>query len=107
MKYRVSLVLYAGIWMMIILMAFVMQVIPLLLIITMINMSLGVTSPVALIALPAALFGAIVLVCMKAERRRKAWRPVPVQAAAQRLQVTPMENDNGMRLTEMRRRWLY
>lgn len=108
MKHRTSLIFYAAVWMAIVVLAFFMQAIPLLLIITMINMSLGVTSPVALIALPAALFGTVVLVCMRASRRRRSRRPAPVRVDEQRRKVmTAMQNDGGLRLTELRRRWLY
>lgn len=107
MKYRPSLILYASMWLVIVLLAFAMQAIPMLLIITMVNMALGVTSPAALIALPAALFGTVVLLCIRAERRRRNWRPAPVDVHEQRHQVLAMENDFGMRVTELRRRWLY
>lgn len=107
MKYRTSLVLYAAMWIAIVLLAFFMQVIPLVLVITVVGMAFGVTSPVALIALPLALFGTVVILCRRAERRRGNVRPDYFIASEQRYNAMALENDNGMRLTELRRRWLY
>jgi hypothetical protein len=107
MKYRTSLVLYAAMWVGIVLLAFFMQVIPLLLLITMVGMAFGVTAPAALIALPITLFGTVVIFCVRAERKKKTVRPDYFIANEERHRVMAMENDSGMRLTEMRRRWLY
>ena len=106
MKYRKSLVLYAAMWIGIVLIAFVMQAIPLLLMITMVNMAFGISSPAALVALPVALFGAVVFACVRAERQRRDWRQ-PVDGGEQRRQLAAVQEDGGLRLTEIRRRWFY
>jgi hypothetical protein len=56
-----------------------MQVIPLLLILTMFNLAIGISSAATLIAVPVALLGALLLAFVHAERRRRKWRPSPVR----------------------------
>ena len=107
MNYRTGKILYAAMWIGVVAVAFMFQVIPLLLVLTLLAMALGLTSPVALVALALALFGEVVLLCVRAEKKRGARRPMPFRSDEQRLPVMPMQHDNGMRLTEMRRRWLY
>ncbi|MEX2618193.1 MAG: hypothetical protein WD767_19060 [Alphaproteobacteria bacterium] len=107
MNSRTARILHAAMWIGVIAVAFVFQVIPLLLVLTLLGMALGFPSPVAIVALPLALFGAVVLLCVRAEKRRGARRPMPFRSDEQRLPLLPMEHDNGLRLTEMRRRWLY
>ncbi len=99
MKYTTATILHAGLWIAVIAIAFMFQVIPLLLVLLLLGMALGISSPVALVALPLALFGAIIALCVRAERRRRAWRPMPVRTDEQRLQIMPMQHDNGLRLT--------
>ena len=107
MKLRTMTILHAAMWIGVVAIAFMFQVIPLLLVLILLAMALGISSPVALIALPLALFGTIVMLCVRAEKKRAARLPMPFRTDAQRLPVMPLQHDNGLRLTEMRRRWLY
>ena len=100
-------ILHAAMWIGVIAIAFMFQVIPLLLVLTLLGMALGISSPVVLVALPLVLFGMIVVLCIRAERKRRNRRPMVFRSDTQRLQLMPMRHDNGLRLTEMRRRWLY
>ncbi|MGY8958730.1 MAG: hypothetical protein ACKVKG_04215 [Alphaproteobacteria bacterium] len=62
---------YVCLWAGVFLLAFVMQVVPFLLILTMINLAFGVSSTTTLIILPVALFGMICLSALAVERNRK------------------------------------
>ncbi|PPR22166.1 MAG: hypothetical protein CFH40_01407 [Alphaproteobacteria bacterium MarineAlpha10_Bin3] len=79
MHHRYATILHAAIWVVVIILAFVMQVMPLLLILTLFNMALGISSAAALIAVPIALLGTLLLAFSLAERRRRKWRPSPVR----------------------------
>ena len=107
MNSRTVKILHAAMWIGVIAVAFMFQVVPLLLVLTLLGMAFGLTSPVALVALPLARFGAVVLLCVRAEKKRGDRRPMPFRSDEQRLRFMPMQHDNGLRLTEMRRRWLY
>ncbi len=59
------------IWTAVFLLAFFMQVLPFLLILTLINIAFGVSSTVVLVVIPIALFGMICLAGVAVERNRK------------------------------------
>lgn len=62
---------YGLIWAVVFLLAFFMQVVPFLLILTLINISFGVSSTVMLTLIPITLFGMICLAAIVVERNRK------------------------------------
>jgi hypothetical protein len=65
----VSKVLQFGLWMMIVAIAFFMQVVPFLLVLTMFNLAIGVTSGAALILIPVVAFGMFFFACWIASRK--------------------------------------
>jgi hypothetical protein len=62
---------YICLWVGVFLLAFVMQVVPFLLILTMVNLAFGVSTTATLIILPVALFAMICLSALAVERNRK------------------------------------
>jgi hypothetical protein len=77
MQHGVSVVAQAVLWVLVVVFALIMQVIPLLLILTLFNMAIGISSTTMLIVIPFALFGSIFAACSIAERRRRAFLPSP------------------------------
>ncbi len=107
MRHRISLIVSAAIWVVVIILAFVMQVIPLLLILTMFNMAVGISSGAVLIAVPAALLGTLLLAFGYAERQRRKWRPSPVRVdEARHRQMTLNKAPRGHE-RDFPRRWLF
>ena len=111
MQFRYASILHTAFWVVVIILAFVMQVLPLLLILTLFNMAVGVSSGVVLIAIPIALFGTLLLAFSFAEKRRRKWRPSPVRVDEVRHQQltrkqVAMRQGPG-RAPDMRRRWFY
>lgn len=78
MNYSVSTIAQAVIWIGIVTLALIMQVMPLLLILTLFNIAVGVSSTAMLIVIPAALFGMLLVACSIAENRRKDRLPPPL-----------------------------
>ncbi|MGB0553988.1 MAG: hypothetical protein ACPGQV_15705 [Alphaproteobacteria bacterium] len=70
--------LNAGLWILIVFLAFFMQVMPFLLVLTLINISFGVSSEVALILIPVVLFGMLVGGCVYASGRARNKLPAPL-----------------------------
>ena len=70
--------LNVGLWVTIVLLAFFMQVMPFLLVLTLINISFGVSSEVALILIPAVLFSMLVAACIYASSRSRNKLPAPL-----------------------------
>ena len=68
----------ASIWIGIVVFALIMQVMPLLLILTLFNIAVGISSTAMLVIIPTALFGMIFLACSIAEKRRKDKLPAPL-----------------------------
>lgn len=81
MNQRAFSILQIAFWAAVVLFAFAMQVIPFLLILTMINIAFGVSSTAMLLIIPTALFGMIISTCLIVERHRKRnWmKYVPAQ----------------------------
>lgn len=77
MNHSVAAMAEAGIWIVIVVLALIMQVMPLLLILTLFNMAVGISSTAMLVIIPIALFGMIFVACSIAEKRRKAKLPAP------------------------------
>ncbi len=75
-----STVVQAGAWVVIVLLALIMQVMPLLLILTLFNIAVGVSSTTVLVIIPVALFGMLLVACSVAEQRRKRALPPPLPA---------------------------
>lgn len=75
---RASTVLQAGLWVVILLFAFFMQVVPFLLVLTMLNLAIGVSSGVALVLIPAAAFGMLSVACWVATKRTRNLLPDPL-----------------------------
>ncbi len=76
MQRRTAAVLELGFWVMIVTLAFIMQVIPFLLVLTIFNLAIGVSSATALVIIPIAAFGMLSLACWFAtQRTRRRWAP--------------------------------
>lgn len=71
-------ILNAILWMVIVCLAFFMQVMPFLLVLTLVNISFGVSSGVALVLIPAVLFGMLVAACVYASTRTRRKLPAPL-----------------------------
>ena len=67
----ISRLLHAGLWITILVIAFFMQVVPFLLVLTMLNLAIGITSGVALVIIPIAAFGMLSFACWIATRRTR------------------------------------
>ena len=80
MNYSAVHIAEASIWILIVVFALIMQVMPLLLILTLFNIAVGVSSTTVLIIIPIALFGMIFVACSIAQKRRKAKLPAPLPA---------------------------
>lgn len=78
MDHSVSAIVQAIAWIGIVILALVMQVMPLLLILTLFNIAIGVSSTAMLIIIPVALFGMLFVACSIAEKRRKEQLPPPL-----------------------------
>ncbi len=87
MNSTVMNILNMGLWVTIVLLAFFLQVMPFLLVLTLINISFGVSSEVALILIPAVLFAMLVAACTYASSRsrNKLPAPLPVYRTVNRL----------------------
>ncbi|MBT5109929.1 MAG: hypothetical protein HOM25_14720 [Rhodospirillaceae bacterium] len=92
-RFTLSDLIHGLIWTVVFLLAFFMQVVPFLLILTLINISFGVSSTVMLIVIPVALFGMICLAAIVVERnRKKNWiKHLPPPPARQSTFVTMKE----------------
>lgn len=75
---RVSGVLQVVLWFVILIIAFFMQVVPFLLVLTMLNLAVGITSGTALILVPAAAFAMLSFACWIATRRTRNMLPEPL-----------------------------
>tara|TARA_B100000676_G_scaffold293780_1_gene330944 strand:- start:2758 stop:3075 length:318 start_codon:yes stop_codon:yes gene_type:complete len=62
----------------IVLLAFLMQVMPFLLVLTLINISFGISSSLALIVIPAVLFAMLITACIYAGVRARNKLPMPL-----------------------------
>lgn len=103
-------VLQVGLWMLILVFAFFMQVIPFLLVLTMFNLAVGISSGVALILIPAAAFGMLSLACWVATKRTRNVLPAPLPQPGY---VAPYGDSNAdaqtthQRLIPLLRRWRF
>jgi hypothetical protein len=78
MQRRGTAVLELGFWVMIVTLAFIMQGIPFLLVLTLFNIAIGVSSATALVIIPIAVFGMLFLACWFAtQQTRRRWVPRP------------------------------
>lgn len=71
----VSTALQIGLWLIVLVLAFVMQVVPFLLVLTLFNLAVGVTSGAALVIIPVAAFGMLSVACWIATRRANRLPP--------------------------------
>ncbi|MDH3699799.1 MAG: hypothetical protein OEU46_00680 [Alphaproteobacteria bacterium] len=71
----VSRALQIGLWLTVLIIAFVMQVVPFLLVLTMFNLAIGITSGAALVIIPVAAFSMLSFACWIATRRAKTLLP--------------------------------
>ena len=88
-----SRVMTAGLWLTILTIAFFMQVVPFLLILTMLNLAVGVTSGVALVLIPIAAFGMLLLACWFATRRTRDLLPPPMKDG--QIYISPTGKPSG------------
>ncbi len=89
----VSRLLHAGLWITILVVAFFMQAVPFLLVLTMLNLAFGITSGVALILIPAAAFGMLSFACWIATQRSKNMLPPPLRH--EQVYISPTGKQNG------------
>lgn len=89
----ISRILHAGLWLTVLMIAFFMQVIPFLLVLTMLNLAVGITSGAALIIIPAAAFGMLSFACWIATRRTKNLLPPPMRH--EQVFISPTGDQNG------------
>lgn len=75
---RISATIQVVLWIVILAIAFFMQVVPFLLVLTMLNLAIGITSGVALILVPVAAFGMLSLACWIATKRTRNMLPEPL-----------------------------
>ena len=75
---RISAVVQIALWMVIVIIAFFMQVVPFLLVLTMLNLAVGITSGTALILVPVAAFAMLSFACWIATRRTRNLLPEPL-----------------------------
>jgi hypothetical protein len=97
---RISAVLQVGLWIAILVIAFFMQAVPFFLVLTMVNLAVGVSSGVALIVIPVAAFGMLALACWIATRRARNILPDPLP---QRTYIAPYGVADGNPLTANQR----
>jgi hypothetical protein len=71
-------ILNAGLWMLIVFLAFFMQVMPFLFVLTLINISFGVSSDVALVLIPIVCFAMLIGGCLYASGRARNKLPAPL-----------------------------
>ena len=76
----VSRALQIGLWLTILIIAFFMQVVPFLLVLTMFNLAIGITSGAALVIIPVAAFGMLSFACWIATRRARNRLPAQRQS---------------------------
>lgn len=94
----VSRALQLGLWISVVLIAFAMQVFPFLLVLTMLNLAIGISSGVALILIPAAAFGMLFFACWIATRRAKSVLPPPRLSHQAACLAPYMQSDRGKAL---------
>ena len=97
----VSRALQVSLWVSIVLIAFVMQVFPFLLVLTMFNLAVGISSGVALVLIPVAVFGMLFVACWFATRRAKAVLPPP-RLSHQQACLAPYMQDNQAKALHVR-----
>ena len=79
---RVSKTVQVVLWIAILTIAFFMQVVPFLLVLTMVNLAFGITSGTTLILVPVAAFAMLSFACWIATRRTRNMMPAPLPQAA-------------------------
>ncbi len=92
---RFSGTIQVALWIVILLIAFFMQVVPFLLVLTMLNLAIGITSGTTLIVVPVAAFVMLSIACWIATRRTRNRLPDPLP---QRTYIAPT-GKNGPPLT--------
>jgi hypothetical protein len=75
---RISGTLQVVLWVIILVIAFFMQVVPFLLVLTMLNLAVGISSGTMLILVPAVAFAMLSFACWIATRRTRNMRPEPL-----------------------------
>lgn len=78
--------LNAALWIVIVMLAFFLQVMPFLLVLLLLSISFGLSSAVSLVMIPTVLFGMLALACWYASVRvrRRLPAPLPVYRADQK-----------------------
>lgn len=70
--------LNAGLWIVIVMLAFMLQVLPFLLVLVLLSISFGISSTVALVMIPAVLFAMLFGACWYASVRIRQRLPAPL-----------------------------
>ncbi len=92
---NVSRALQICLWLTVLIIAFVMQVVPFLLVLTMFNLAIGITSGAALVIIPVAAFGMLSFACWIATRRTRNQLPAPKQPRGGPVYMADYNGRNG------------
>jgi len=98
---RVSRLLQLGLWTIIVVFAFLMQVLPFLLVMTMFNLAIGVESGATLVVIPVVAFGMFFFACWLATRhtRRRSGEAEAMDLAKRQIYIAPYPTRDGPMLT--------
>lgn len=104
---RISGTVQVVLWVAILVIAFFMQVVPFLLVLTMLNLAIGITSGAALVLVPVAAFAMLSFACWIATRRTRNMLPEPLP---QRTYIAPTGKKEApltvhQRLVPILQRW--
>ena len=104
---RISGAVQIALWVAVVIIAFFMQIVPFLLILTMFNLAVGIKSGTALVIVPAAAFGMLAVACWIATRRTRNLLPDPLP---QRTYISPTGKNEApltvhQRLIPILQRW--
>lgn len=78
MRETTSNILYYGLWALVLVIALVLQVIPLFLVVTMLSLAVGIPKGAGLVAIPMAVVAMVVIACIAATRYTRRYRVRPV-----------------------------
>jgi hypothetical protein len=94
---RPSRYLQAGLWILILGIAFFMQVVPVLMILTMVGLAFGATSGVALVLVPVVAFGMLSVACWIATQRTKNWAAKHMEHMDRQIYISPYPKDGHVK----------
>ena len=106
--FRISGTVQVVLWVTILIIALFMQVVPFLLVLTMLNLAVGITSGTTLILVPVAVFAMLSFACWIATRRTRNLLPEP--QTPHRTYISPTGKKNApltvhQRMIPLLQRW--